>query len=373
MKRRQGKRHTPEQIIRKLREADTMLMHLFHRYSSRDLSAKLAAIKDNPDAVAELARVAGVSVETASDLAAADGLLGLIAAEVDGESTFETDAFVEEIRRRHGGSVRAVLYYGSCLRKGDAMEGVLDFYTVVDSYKSAYGSRLLALTNAWLPPNVYYVELDRGERVLRAKYNIISADDFTRCARGRSVHAIIWGRFSQPFRILYERDSGARSHVIESAADAVRTMMALAIELEQPNTAPVAVDSGLCRKLWARGLRETYSTELRTESPETIDALYDAAPARYDRACQLALAETAEGAGGKAPAAWQLRKRIAKSLYFFRLLKSAWTFGEWLPYALWKFERHTGNHIELTDKQRAHPLIYGWPIIVRVLRDKQLK
>ena len=57
-----------EEMLRE-READTMLMHLFHRYSSRDLSAKLAAIRDNPDAVAELARVAGVSVETASDLA----------------------------------------------------------------------------------------------------------------------------------------------------------------------------------------------------------------------------------------------------------------------------------------------------------------
>jgi hypothetical protein len=52
------------------READTMLMHLFHRYSSRDLSAKLAAMKDDPAAVAELARVSGVSVELASDLAA---------------------------------------------------------------------------------------------------------------------------------------------------------------------------------------------------------------------------------------------------------------------------------------------------------------
>ncbi|MBT3294049.1 MAG: FtsX-like permease family protein [Verrucomicrobia bacterium] len=51
------------------READTTLMHLFHRYSSRDLSAKLAGLKDDPAAVAEFAQVAGVSVEMATDLA----------------------------------------------------------------------------------------------------------------------------------------------------------------------------------------------------------------------------------------------------------------------------------------------------------------
>ena len=135
----------------------------------------------------------------------------MVAAEVDGTTTLETDVFVDEIRRRHGASVRAVLYYGSCRRKGDAAEGVFDFYAVVDSYIGAYGPGLLAFTNSVLPPNVYYVELERGGQMLRAKYNIISAADFAGCARGRSLHAIIWGRFSQPFCILYSRDDEARS------------------------------------------------------------------------------------------------------------------------------------------------------------------
>jgi len=299
----------------------------------------------------------------------AQSLTELIASEVDGGGTPETDAFVREIRRRHGSGVRAVLYYGSCLRKNDAAEGVLDFYAVVDTYRAVYDRSALALTNAWLPPNVYYVELEEGGRTLRAKYNVISASDFSECARGRSLHAIIWGRFSQPFRILYARDDDARNAVIDAAADCVRTMTALACELESP--ASGAKDLG--RRLWSRGLRETYGTELRTESGGAIDALYDAAAERYDRATALALAERAAGRATAPPAAWPLRKRVAKSVYFLRLLKSAWTFGEWLPYALWKFERHTGTAIKLTPAQRDHPLIYGWPVILRILRDRQLR
>lgn len=51
------------------READRLLMHLFHRYSSRDLSAKLAGIRDDETAVAEFARVTGMPEEDASELA----------------------------------------------------------------------------------------------------------------------------------------------------------------------------------------------------------------------------------------------------------------------------------------------------------------
>lgn len=317
--------------------------------------------------------LSSATADESRGVGAARTLHELIAAEVDGGATPQTDVFVDEIRRRHGDAVRAVLYYGSCLRKHDAAEGVLDFYAVVDSYGAAYERSSLALTNAWLPPNVYYVELpgpDGGR--FRAKYNVISAADFSACARGRSLHAIVWGRFSQPFRILYARDNDARGHVIGAAADCVRTMMALACDLEAPSVGELQ-HGGLGRRLWSRGLRETYGTELRTESGATIDALYDAAAGRYDRACELALAERAAGARAQSPAVWRLRKRAAKAVYFFRLLKSAWTFGEWLPYALWKFERHTGTHIELTQAQRRHPLIYGWPVIVRVLREKQLR
>lgn len=50
------------------READTLLMHLFHRYSSRDLSAKLADMRNQPERIAEFARVTGLSDKAVTDL-----------------------------------------------------------------------------------------------------------------------------------------------------------------------------------------------------------------------------------------------------------------------------------------------------------------
>jgi len=70
---------------------------------------------------------------------------------------------------------------------------------------------------------------------------------------------------------------------------------------------------------------------------------------------------------------WKARRPVAKSLYAVRLVKPAVTFGDWLPYAIWKLNRHTGVRIEPTDRQRRHPLVYGWPVILRLLRQQKLR
>ena len=49
---------------------------------------------------------------------------------------------------------------------------------------------------------------------------------------------------------------------------------------------------------------------------------------------------------------WHLSRPISRTLAIGRLLKTAFTFGDWVPYAIWKMERHTGEPIELTDRQR---------------------
>jgi len=312
----------------------------------------------------------GTPTPSGVDPGRARSLVELLAAEVDGEIPDVVAPFVDLVRNRHGSGVAAVLFYGSCLRGSSAVEGVLDFYAIVDSYRPAYPSRALAWSNAALPPNVYYVELEHGARTVRAKYNVMSRTDFARAATGRGLDAIVWGRFSQPFRIAYARDGQSRAAVIEAAADAVRTMVAMGSDL-------IGAGNDLDhRALWSRAFAETYGTELRTESAERIAALYDAVPMRYDLAADLALADLRSGAHARprvSTRAWAIRKRAAKLLYVPRLLKSAWTFGEWLPYALWKFERHSGECIELSERQRRHPLVFGLPIIVRILRDGMLR
>jgi len=67
------------------------------------------------------------------------------------------------------------------------------------------------------------------------------------------------------------------------------------------------------------------------------------------------------------------RRPLAKSVATLQLLKSAATFGDWLPYALWKLERHTGTHLDLSERQRRHPFVFGWPLIARVLWRRELR
>ncbi len=64
---------------------------------------------------------------------------------------------------------------------------------------------------------------------------------------------------------------------------------------------------------------------------------------------------------------WQLAWPLGKALALVRLLKNATTFGDWVPYILWKLERHTGQPVEVTERQRRHPFLFGWPVLARLL------
>lgn len=55
--------------VARAREADRMLVHVFHRYSSSELSEKLAGIKDDPRALAEFSRITGVPEDEVKELA----------------------------------------------------------------------------------------------------------------------------------------------------------------------------------------------------------------------------------------------------------------------------------------------------------------
>lgn len=321
-----------------------------------------------------------------------DKVSSIVSRELSSVAPDDARTIAAEIRRRHGDAVVAVLYYGSCLRKKNTDDGVLDFYALVDSYAAVYRSPLMTLSNAVLPPNAFYVELSAGAeraRELRFKYNIITTADFAHGASMDSLHAIVWGRFSQPAVLVYARDGDARADVVSTLVDAVVTAVARMVSFLPGEGDTVRVTS---EKLWQTGFRETYSSEFRTERPETIAELYRADPQRYDAIAAAALRvldsqgqlafephgatfeiTMPERARRRALVQWRTRKAMAKALYFPRLLKSAATFGDWLPYALWKLKRHTGVDIEPTERQRRHPLIWGWPVLFRLLREQSLR
>ena len=289
----------------------------------------------------------------------------------------------EAIRQQVGPATAAVVFYGSCLRK-DTAEGVLDFYVLVDDYRAALDSPALAWASAALPPSVFYIECpgEDGE-TLRSKYALLSLADFAEGAAPGGWRTGIFARFCQPALAVHVRDDAAREALVAACVQAILTATR--------TFAPVVESPASSEELWQTAFRETYAAEMRAEKPETIATLHDAAPERYERVLRAALAEhAAQGSlpchwdGDRftvdAPAAeierarsaWSRRRSVAKLVYVGQLVKTAFTMGDWLPYALWKLERQSGVQIPYTERQRRHPLVFGWPLLYRALKTRAL-
>lgn len=310
-------------------------------------------------------------------------LAELVSIELAVEAPPAAHALADAIRAERG-DVASILFYGSCLRK-KSNQGVFDFYVLVDRYRDTYDSPLLALGNAILPPNVFYIETEFQGETLRAKYAVLSRGDFERAVQPDCIHPYIWARFSQPSLLVYARDSEARDHAVRCASQAAVTLVQRLMVFLPANG---RVQRFSASALWQLAFALTYGAERRVESDQRISSLYESAPERYDRAAEIALrvlerdqwieSATPRGTGAAYEVEmspwrrswmrwrWHLSKPVARTLAIGRLLKTAFTFGDWVPYALFKLESHTGEPIELTKRQREHPLIFAWPVIWKV-------
>jgi hypothetical protein len=295
----------------------------------------------------------------------------------------------EEIAKDYGETVLGVLFYGSGLRdQTDA--GVLDFWVIVDDYHAAYQNRLQAMINRVAPPNVFYLEREHDGCILRAKYGIIDRSAFEKGTSLDAWHPYVWARFAQPVRALACRDEEAKTFLTSAVANAIVTMVGRLVCV-------LPARAGLLRfslaAFWQEAFRRTYDSERRPEAEELIRGLYSANVKRYDQAATLAIQHLAtQGHFADATAhprafsvelsareqrngrlRWRLMRPYARVLGLIRLAKTAFTFGDWVPYVLWKLERHTGHRIELSERQRKHPLVFAWPIILPLLLRRNLR
>ena len=278
----------------------------------------------------------------------------------------EVEALAEAAGNRHKG-VAAVLFYGSCLRGISFDNGIADLYILVDDYHGAFGSRLQALMNRLLPPNVFYLEVPFKGRTLRAKYAVLTLDDFAKGAH-RWFHSYIWGRFAQPCGIVYTRDRDSTEMIHHALTLALCTFLARAL--------PQAPETFTLRELWGTGLSLSYGCELRSEKSTTPVGLFDAAPDYYESVTREALkaffpgVEALPGDGpvryrARIPSwerrlnglAWRLRRGQGKVLSLLRLFKALFTFENGLDYVLWKIERHSGIRVETGGSLNRFPLL----------------
>ena len=285
-----------------------------------------------------------------------------------------SQALAEVIRARHGATVAAVLFYGSCLRQDpadDPPEGVQDFYLIVDRFRDAFTSRWQAWANSVLPPNVFYIEQAWQGHVVRAKYAVVSRDQFVKGTSSAALHPSLWARFSQPVVMLYGRDDDVRITVTQAIAEAIKTMLRTSAPLV---TSPASPD-----EFWQEALRQTYRAELRPESAERAATIYRADAARYDQMARLIFSGQLNGDGlivhqataediDRTQRYWRVRRLIGKPLSVLRLMKSLFTFQGGVDYALWKVERHTGVRVPLSSFERRHPILNAPRLLWRVYR-----
>ena len=277
-------------------------------------------------------------------------------------------ALADTILETYGGAVQAILFYGSCLRTGEDRGGLVDLYVLVDSYLAADRRPILAALNKLLPPNVFYLEVPYEDRMVRAKYAILSLTDFKCGTSTRWFHSYIWGRFAQPVGLLYARNDQVVRQVQTALNRAVLTFIARALpQVPSPFTA---------RDLWRKGLELSYRAELRAERPHKLVRLFESAPDYYEHITREALATLPfpvdiqksdpvyhysvampRKARRISRLDWMVRSWQGKMLSVLRLLKGTLTFRGGVDYILWKIERHSGVSIEATERLRRFPVV----------------
>ena len=279
----------------------------------------------------------------------------VIAAEIATPAAAPFVSLADAVRRRHDPASLGVLLYGSCLRSGEDRDQVADLYLIVERYGRAYRNPLLAWTNRILPPNVFYIEVPYDDRLVRAKYAVVSLPQLEKLVQPQALHSYFWARLAQPMRLLWALDGDSRARIVDALAQAVVTTAGETRALvERPD------------ELFARAFQESYASELRAEGDGRAADLYRFDRARYDRLAAALLGAEFAGPSGdagngaarrRAAARWRRRRLAGKWLSVLRLIKGAFTFKDGAGYLMWKIERHSGVRHDLTPWQRRHPIL----------------
>jgi hypothetical protein len=306
-------------------------------------------------------------------------------------STSDTAArrFVQALHQACGDQLVAVLFHGSRLLAAEPdQHSAYDLVLVVRAYGPFYRALreashirrsplLLAALNRWLPPNVVSFCPEPPEGPL-AKCLVLSRSDFARSLTTRSRDHFCLGRLVQRVELLYAHDEAVRRFVTDALARARRTTLAWVTPfLPHPFTV-----EDFCRRM----LAISYSTEIRPESIDRVQAVLEAQSAHLLPTFEALLEEVTDsgllardGKGyrpAEPPGAWD---RVRWRAYFLRSKLRAtarWskhmlTFEDWLDYIVQKVARRTGLGVQITPWERRIPIVLLWPKLVRVLRARK--
>lgn len=317
----------------------------------------------------------------------------------------------EALVRAGGGTVRAVVLYGSHHTGMAGEHSAVDLVAVVEDYRRFYAALgdagelprpawLMAAAAGVLAPNVIAFAPE-GERGRIAKVVVYDERHFARALGPHARDLFLIGRLIQDVHVVWTADGRVRARV--------ESLLEQALSGVLDWSAPYLPETFDAESLGRRLLEVLYGAELRPEAGDRSDRIFEAQREHFrarlapvlERAAEAGVVERVEGtapapgavaegdpapSGAAAEAAVGTRYRLVRRpgrwerlrsrLWFerskwratARWLKHVITFANWLPYVVRKVERHTGQPIELTPLERRWPLVFLWPKAIRVLR-----
>ncbi len=257
----------------------------------------------------------------------------------------------QQILARHPGAL-SIINYGSTLRAAPTQDTLIDYYVVVADQRDLAASAILQMVGALIPPNVYFMETQFGGNLYRSKYAVVTLDTLRRQVSSGTGNPYFWARFAQPSVMVYARDDNIRQQVFGIVAQAMTTAYGYAMSLSPTGDAIMQ---------WQALFSETYKTELRPEGPGRASAIVESDTRYYKHVSEL-LKDVP-----RLTQSWPLARLWGKVLTVCRLSKAAFTFAGGVDYVVWKIQRHSGERIELTPRQRRHPLLTGICLLPRLL------
>ena len=287
-----------------------------------------------------------------------------------------------------GDQIRAVLLYGSrLLDAAPDRYSAYDFVVIVEGYDRFYRDlrsrglthrppRLMAAAARILPPNVISFSPQSSEGPV-AKCLIVSVPHFEREMSSRSLDHFFISRMIQQVAVLYVSDFRVERWVEGCLAEARRTVLIWAAPYVKSPLTPESLALGM--------LEICYSSEIRPESGARARSIFEAQRAYLVKSVgEMLDAAVREGHVKKEGDRYVLtrepglstllRRRVyrtwSKARVTGRWLKHTLTFEGWLPYIVRKVERRTGLRVELSPLERAWPLLFLWPQLIKVLATR---
>lgn len=298
------------------------------------------------------------------------------------------EAAVGRLVAASGESLVGLVFFGS-RRTGAARVdawSAYDLFMVVSAYRPFYVALrkaglvhrpawLMAFVSRILPPTQLSLRFDPPG--LHVKGSVIDERAFVReTGEGRRDHFCI-GRLFQPALLLHARDVAARETILAALVTALRETWGWV----RPWLPPQVDAEGYGRAALSTSMR----WELRPEPKGRAEQLWQAQRALQTPVLEALLTELG-GEGELAPVAgrpgiWSVVRqatdleRFRRASYFrlsivratVRWLKHMVSFEGWLEYIVQKASRHSGQSIELSERERRFPLLFLWGRVYRHL------